>query len=169
MNLELRKRALNLVAPIVFNNDLIDDYLAVICRIKNKEYVDSFLNYLTKKEYQEKILFEEGIALKHPYEEFAAICIKQLDYCIANEMQDVTVTAYLLLIKKALASRLDQSVEPSIEANFFDYVIKMEYGPKTQYLFRNLFAIIAIHGQFMSQTEKIEKLIEKFEKTQYRF
>lgn len=164
MNIEVRKRAFNLVAPIIFNADIIDDYLSVICHIKNKEYIDYFLDYLTKKEYQEKILFEEGIALKHPYEDFAAICVKQLDYCIANEMQDITITSYLLLIKKALSTRLDQSVDWTEEATFFDYLQQLEYGPKTQYLFRNLFAIIAIHGQFMSQTEKIENLIEKFEK-----
>lgn len=166
MKEELRRRAFNLVAPIVFANSIVE----VATDIRTASMQESMIAAIFERSIQERVIFEDHPEDSSINDRFSALCLKQLEYCIAKEMADCEISEFLVNVHRQFRNQpVDEIKLKFLEIKVFEKMTFDKYSENTQYTYRNLLAIIALFGEDFSEERLIEKLLSEFENNNIKF
>lgn len=166
MREEIRRRAFALVAPIVFANSIVE----TATEIRTASIQEALIAAIFEKTLQERVIFEDYPEDSPIVDRFNTLCLKQLEYCIANEMADCEISEFLISVRRQLKHQpVDDIKAKCLERKVFEKMTFDKYSEKTQYTYRNILAIIALFGENFSEEQLIDKLLSEFENNGIKF
>ncbi len=167
--LKLKKRAFNLIAPIVFNQSIIEDLLGILSRLREKEDLQKLEQMLHDKDTQHEFFFGDRRCL--PVEDFERIARKQLGQYSLASLQNVPLSEFYVALEQQVDHlRLDCI---SNDLHNKEFLLWKSLKPwsidqKNALTFRRLLSTFIVYDSFFNDTEDIAELLTYLEQSNVR-
>ncbi len=167
--LELKKRAFSLIAPLVFNQNIIEDLLGILSRLREKEDLRKLEQMLHDKDVQYEFFFGDRRCL--PVEDFERIARKQLCQYSLSSLQNNPLSEFYVALEQQIDHlRLDCISNDLRNKEFLLWksLKPWKVDQKNALTFRRLLSAFVVYDSFFSDTTEIAELLTYLEQNKIR-